>query len=129
LGTKKDALMFLECISAGAVFNGGITIRNFSVQHLGLLKAILKLTNDQFLRLGSNKSRGFGALKIDVEQITCEILDSNADVNKTILSEIMKLDQGKVKKKENILGEELIIEGTEADKLIENALSTIKNKK
>ena len=72
MGPKRGALLNLECLSAGAVFSGQITIRNGDVMHLGLLHSIMNFANDGYLALGFNKSRGYGTLKFVPVQLTIE---------------------------------------------------------
>lgn len=137
LGAKHGALMFLECVSKGATFNGSITIRNFNLAHLGLVQAIIKLVNDQYLRLGSNKSRGFGILKIDVTGVEMMVfnqevvkisLDKN-QLNILINDKSVKLDiksPDTVETISEILNQKYLVKGDAATSLLEQAFGTIK---
>lgn len=136
LGAKKGALMFLECVSKGAIFKGSITIRNFNIAHLGLVQAIIKLVNDQYLRLGSNKSRGFGMLKIDI--IGIDMLVFNEDLVKISLNgnklsikinnkEItIEAQSDEIQKISEVLNDKWVIYGESANKILEQALNSIK---
>lgn len=136
LGAKHGALMFLECVSKGAVFNGSITIRNFNLSHLGLVQAIIKLVNDQYLRLGSNKSRGFGMLKIDV--IGIDMLVFNDDLVKISLNgdklsikinnkeKTIEVQSDKIQKISEVLNDKWVMNGESANKILEEAFISIK---
>jgi len=72
--TRHGALLNLESVSTGTVFEGSIKLRNWDIRLLGMLGIIIDLANKGLISLGSNKSRGFGVLKFEIEKLTIQIL-------------------------------------------------------
>lgn len=64
-------LFEVEFVKEGAIFEGGNLIaRNISPCYLGLLHAVKALTDEQLIRIGGFKSRGYGAVKMDFHRIS-----------------------------------------------------------
>ncbi|MEM2865488.1 MAG: RAMP superfamily CRISPR-associated protein [Candidatus Bathyarchaeia archaeon] len=64
-------LFEVEFVKEGAIFQGeSLTARNISPCLLGLLYAVKTLTNEQLLRIGGFKSRGYGAVKMEFDKIS-----------------------------------------------------------
>lgn len=61
----------VELVKEGSIFQGeNLVARNISPCLLGLLYAVKTLTNEQLLRIGGFKSRGYGAIKMEFEKIS-----------------------------------------------------------
>ncbi|MBX7223828.1 MAG: hypothetical protein K1Y36_28190 [Blastocatellia bacterium] len=68
LGSATGRALFdLECVSAG-VFQGEITLRNFTLWQLALIAFSLRDLDDGYMHIGLAKSRGFG-------HVACELTD------------------------------------------------------
>lgn len=59
----------LETVTDGE-FTGTITLRNFTLGHLGLLAAALLDLGDGLVQLGYGKSRGMGRVEMTIERLT-----------------------------------------------------------
>ncbi|MEM0203760.1 MAG: RAMP superfamily CRISPR-associated protein [Archaeoglobaceae archaeon] len=64
-------LFDVECVLDGAIFEGKIlSARNLNPRALGLLKPVMDLANFGVARLGGFKSRGYGEISIEVNEIS-----------------------------------------------------------
>ncbi len=69
-GAAAGALFNLEVVSTGTVFRTEILLRNFECWQLGAILLVVQDMHDELIRLGSGKSRGLGAIKGNVEQVS-----------------------------------------------------------
>lgn len=62
----------MEVIPPGVIFHGEIALQNYQAWQLGLIALAREEFNDGVALLGSTKSRGFGAVKMDIVSILHE---------------------------------------------------------
>jgi len=68
-GSVKN-LFDVECVVDGSVFSGCLlTARNLSPKGLALLKAVIDATNFGLAKLGGFKSRGYGSIEIELDEL------------------------------------------------------------
>ena len=146
LSTERGALLSLETLSKGAIFGGHIIARNCSIQQFALIYAVIFLANKKLIRIGFNKTRGFGQIKLNVKSIEFQLfnqkyfkielnhannsLDVFQDGNK-VLSIAMneEIIKEQILIKEDILALNVLLESDPAFKFLEAALkSYLKNK-
>jgi len=77
LSTKSGALLFLECLSSDVVFKGSILLRNAGLKALAYIYFIILMANEEMIRLGFNKSRGYGIIEIKPTSIEFNCIDLN----------------------------------------------------
>jgi CRISPR-associated RAMP protein (TIGR02581 family) len=65
-GASSGAKFELEVVSAGAVFETDIHLRNFEVWQLGMLFVVLQDLADELIRIGSGRSRGLGKVTAQI---------------------------------------------------------------
>lgn len=69
---QSGSLFDMEVIPPGVVFHGEIALQNYQAWQLGLIALAREEFNDGVALLGSTKSRGFGAVKMDIVSILHE---------------------------------------------------------
>lgn len=84
-GAADKAKFDLEVVSSGTAFSCDVLLRNFECWQLGALLLVLQDMNDGLVFVGSGKSRGLGAVKAEVSEITLSHIGKISDRNpKTI---------------------------------------------
>lgn len=69
-GSSKHAKFELEVVSSGTTFETDVYLRNFETWQLGMMMLLLQDLEDGLIRIGSGTSRGLGAVKGNVEELT-----------------------------------------------------------
>jgi len=69
-GSFGGAKFELEVVSAGTIFETDIYLRNFETWQLGMIILVVKDLEDGLIRIGSGTSRGLGAVKGNVDEMT-----------------------------------------------------------
>ncbi len=78
-GAADKAKFDLEVISSGTAFSCDVLLRNFECWQLGALLLVLQDMNDGLVFVGSGKSRGLGAVKAEVPEITIAHIGKTSD--------------------------------------------------
>lgn len=69
-GARRGSLFEVECLLEGAVFEGKIlSARNLNPKALALIKPVMDLANLGLARIGGFKSRGYGEIAIEIDEI------------------------------------------------------------
>lgn len=69
----------IEVVVAG-LFQGGLTLNNFTVWQLGLLALTVQALNEGLVKIGFGKNRGFGEVAFTVKQATLDLAKTAAAV-------------------------------------------------
>jgi CRISPR-associated RAMP protein (TIGR02581 family) len=85
---QRGAFYQVEFVNPGHKFKGSIVMKNIPNYGLGLLAQVLDYLNEGVVRLGGFKSRGFGKVRVKVENIDGKTLE---DGTCRPLSDIKKL--------------------------------------
>ncbi|MHA1250298.1 MAG: RAMP superfamily CRISPR-associated protein [Candidatus Helarchaeota archaeon] len=65
-----DNLFDVDCVSEGSIFEGQlITTRNIPLEFISFINLVKKLADEEILRLGGYKSRGYGLFKLHIDEI------------------------------------------------------------
>ncbi len=73
-GATRGAKFELETISTGVAFETEILLRNFECWQVGMLLIAIADLRDELIRVGSGRSRGLGAVKGELHELTIHIL-------------------------------------------------------
>jgi len=73
-GAAHGAKFELEVVSTGTTFETEILVRNFETWQLGMLLLVVQDLADGLVRVGSGRSRGLGAVKGQINQVTIAYL-------------------------------------------------------
>ena len=73
-GAANTAKFDLETVSTGVSFKTDILMRNFECWQIGMLLVALDDLRDQLIRIGSGRSRGFGAVKGEISELSIHTL-------------------------------------------------------
>lgn len=142
-------LFEVECVLDGAVFEGRLfSGRNLHPKAFALIKPIIDLTNLGVARIGGFKSRGYGEIAIDIDEIrmifpgkSIEDLNKGFEVDNLIPErfgsvKVKKSDEGvyiennvfKAELKENIafLGIEICFRDSEASRFLESMVKVVR---
>ena len=68
-GAANGAKFELEVVSSGVTFETDIYVRNFEGWQLGVLMLIVQDLEDELIRIGSGRSRGFGNVKGEISEV------------------------------------------------------------
>jgi len=102
LGVKKGALFFLEAVSADTIFEGSIKLRNWKLEHFGLCSFIFNIANLGLIRLGFNKTRGFGEVQIKPKSVSLLIIGGSSNNYVKISNKNGKLEIHEIDGKKSI---------------------------
>jgi CRISPR-associated RAMP protein (TIGR02581 family) len=73
-GAANRAKFDLETVSSGVTFETDILLRNFECWQVGMLLVAVADMRDELVRVGSGRSRGLGAVKADLSELTIHTL-------------------------------------------------------
>lgn len=73
-GAAPGAKFDLETVSTGVIFETDILLRNFESWQVGMLLIAVADLRDELVRIGSGRSRGFGAVKGEWRELTIHTL-------------------------------------------------------
>lgn len=73
-GAANGAKFELETVSSGVSFETDILLRNFECWQVGMLLVAVADMRDQLIRVGSGRSRGLGAVKAELGELTIHTL-------------------------------------------------------
>lgn len=91
---KRGALYQVEFINPGAIFHGSIKCINLPNYAVGLILTIIeRMINTGIVSIGGFKSRGFGNIKIDIEDINGIIVEEGKVKNIKEIDEFKALDE------------------------------------
>lgn len=69
---RRGVLYDMEMVPTGSRFHGEIAVVNYQAWQLGFLAAALQELDDGFAQLGSTKTRGFGVVSAQVDEVVIE---------------------------------------------------------
>ncbi len=142
-------LFDVECVTGGAIFEGKLfSARNLNPKALALLKPVVDLTNLGIARIGGFKSRGYGEVSIEINEISLvfpgkslEDLNNGFEVQNLIprsfeLIKVKKSDMGvgiddstfnpEIRENLTFFGVEMRFKDDEAIKFLDSMLKLVK---
>lgn len=142
-------LFDIECVLDGAIFEGKLfSARNLNPKAIALLKPVIDLTNLGIARIGGFKSRGYGEVSIEINEISLvfpgkslEDLKKGFEVKNLVPKsfgsiEVRKLDGGisvggltfspEIRDSSALFGVEMRFKGDEAIKFFDSMLKLVK---
>jgi CRISPR-associated protein Csm3 len=78
----------LEVVRENNVFAGVINVRNIPPSHLSCLLPVVKLANIGLARLGGSKSRGYGQVRLEINDIIIRLIGRTKPIRNTISNDL-----------------------------------------
>ncbi len=89
---RKGALFKVEFIEPGAVFKGKITMKNMPAYAMGLIFKTVELINSGFVKIGGFKTRGFGEVRIDINDVKGFEVENGIFIDIKQIKKLKRLD-------------------------------------
>ncbi|WP_156285793.1 RAMP superfamily CRISPR-associated protein [Oceanivirga salmonicida] len=93
---KSPNIIKIEVIPKISIITGGrIVIRNVNYKELYKILMAFRISYEDEIRIGSNKSRGFGLVRLNIKKINLEMKDDNNTLLDNEIKKFFKINEEK----------------------------------